>query len=112
MSSSPSLKELRTMQVSDLRTEATDKRLSIVKLRMGIAVRSEQDTAKLRRERKELARLLTVIGEKTSAKGQKAEGTALKTEAKEGTVPARASSKKASKPARAAAAGSSSSTSA
>lgn len=64
MSSHTSLAELRQMSVSDLRREIVEKRALVSKMRLGIAIQKEKDTSRYQREKKELARLLTVLHEK------------------------------------------------
>lgn len=56
--------ELRKMQADDLTRDAAAKRLEIAKMRLGIEMRQEKDSAKYRKEKKELARMLTVLNEK------------------------------------------------
>lgn len=74
--------ELRKMSAADLRKEIADKRAEVAKLRMTVALGAEKDTAKFRREKKEIARMLTILGEVESA------ATPLKTASKTSTVPA------------------------
>lgn len=73
MAATLSITELRGMQVEDLRKEAAAKRTVIAKLKLGIEMQKEKDTAKLRRERRALARMETILGEKnqTNQKKQK-----------------------------------------
>ncbi len=82
------------MQPEDLRKEITDKRLSIAKMSIEVEMRSEKDTARFLREKKELARLLTIQHEKM--RSEKSVKPALKTSAKTSKVsaPAPRSSKK------------------
>lgn len=65
MTSPSSMTELRKMHIDDLQREAYSKRMIIAKIGIGIAMRQEKDTALLRREKKELARLLTILREKS-----------------------------------------------
>lgn len=83
-----SAKELRNMQMEELRKEVTAKRMLISKMHLDVQLNSEKDTARFRREKKELARLLTVIAEK-----EKADGKDLKNSEKTSTVSAPASAK-------------------
>lgn len=78
-----SAKELRNMQMEELRKEVAAKRMLISKMHLEVQLRSEKDTARFRREKREFARLLTVLGEK-----EKAEGKDLKKSEKTSTVPA------------------------
>lgn len=64
MSSSTTITELRTMQVSDLRKEIRTQRTEVQKMRIQITMNTEKDTAKYRREKRQLARMLTVLTEK------------------------------------------------
>lgn len=75
-------KELRNMSATDLAAEVAQLRQDLAKQRMGIAVRSEKDTARYARGKRQLARLLTVLGEK------KKSAPALKKAASSATVSA------------------------
>jgi ribosomal protein L29 len=57
--------ELRSMQIADLRKEVAAQKRNIAKLSLTIAMQTEKDTSKLRKERKQLARLQTVLTEKS-----------------------------------------------
>ena len=59
--------ELRKMQLPDLEREIRAKRMHLAKVHMGVEMRQEKDTAKVRFERRELARFLTALGEKQRA---------------------------------------------
>ena len=52
--------ELEAMPKEDLRREVVSQRALVRKMRMGILLNKEKDTAKYRRERRQLARMLTV----------------------------------------------------
>jgi ribosomal protein L29 len=56
--------ELRAMQIADLERELAETTLSAQKLRLGLAMQKEKDSAKYRRERRHRARLLTILREK------------------------------------------------
>ncbi len=73
--------ELRALSVEDLRKEVTEQRGAVAKMHMGISLRSHKDTASFKREKKQLARMLTALRQNESSK-------ALKTEAKTATVSA------------------------
>lgn len=98
MPKSISTTELRAMSASDLRKEITDKRSEVAKMKMGVMLRSEKDTARFRREKKEIARMLTILGQIESA--SPATTTALKTKRKVSKVsaPAKAARVSASTP--------------
>jgi ribosomal protein L29 len=86
MSSSVSPTELRKMTPADLFKEIGEKRTVIAKITMGVHMKTEKDTAKLGKARREMAMLQTILGEL-----QKAER--LKNKPKTSTVSASASTK-------------------
>jgi ribosomal protein L29 len=59
--------ELRKMSAQDLQKEIMEKRLEVSKMKLGVEQRSHKDTAQFRRERKHLARLLTIEKEVANA---------------------------------------------
>ena len=59
--------ELRKMGVKDLLGEIVLKRLEVAKMRLGITMQKEKDTGKYRTEKKQLARMLTVLNEKNTS---------------------------------------------
>src|SRR3990167_6448458 len=65
-----SMKELRNMQVADLNRDVSSQRGLIAKLSLGIRMQKEKDTAKLKRERKTLARMMTALHEKQRTQGK------------------------------------------
>lgn len=67
MASLPTIKELRSMQVKDLIDEIAQQQGVLAKLRLDVALMSEKDTAKLRRLRKAIARMNTVLAEKQNS---------------------------------------------
>lgn len=81
MASLPTIKELRSMQDKDLRKEIAEQSLVLAKIQLDVESRSEKDTAKVRRLRRAIARMHTVLREKEHAPG-------LKKETKSSTVPA------------------------
>ena len=90
MAKKTAMTELRKMQLPDLEREITAKRMHLTKVQLGVGMRQEKDTAKVRFERRELARLLTarqVLWQSQNEKG------ALKTSQKTATVSAPASAK-------------------
>ena len=60
-----SVTELRALQVADLLREIAHQETLVVKLRMGVKMGMEKDSAKYVRERKQLARMKTVMSEKS-----------------------------------------------
>ncbi|ALM09412.1 MAG TPA: hypothetical protein DEB30_01315 [Candidatus Peribacter riflensis] len=62
--------ELRAMQLPDLSREIKAQVLLIEQLRLGVQLKKEKDTAKLRRERRQLARMKTEWARKTTAQLQ------------------------------------------
>lgn len=67
MATIPSTKELRSMQVKDLQAEIAEHSNVLAKMRIDVALRSEKDTAKLRRLRKGIAKIHTVLAEKSKS---------------------------------------------
>ncbi len=63
MSKSVSTTELRTMSAADLRKEIDGQKMTVAKMKMAVDQRSHKDTAQFRREKKTLARLLTVLNQ-------------------------------------------------
>jgi ribosomal protein L29 len=83
--------ELRNMQMDDLRKEITAKRMTVAKMHIDIEMRSEKDSARFLREKKELARMLTIENEKQKMETEPQ--TTLKTSRKTSTVSASAKAK-------------------
>lgn len=71
MSAIATTTELRSMQIADLRHELAAHRAIVRKMRLGIHMSKEKDTAKYRREKKALARMTAVMGEKEKEALQK-----------------------------------------
>ena len=67
MAAITSLTELRNMPLTDLRREVRAQRLLVAKLRLGVHMQKEKDTARYQREKKQLARMLTILQEKQLA---------------------------------------------
>jgi hypothetical protein len=65
--SKTTMDELRAMNLQDLAREIKVQTLLVEKLRIGVELRKEKDTAKLRRERRQLARMRTEWTRKTRA---------------------------------------------
>jgi ribosomal protein L29 len=57
------LAELRRMRPEDLRRDIRKSEEAIMKMRLGIKIGKEKDTARYRRSRRQLARMLTVLRE-------------------------------------------------
>jgi len=58
------IKELRNMQIGDLIREILQHMSLVAKLRLGIKMKKEKDSAKYKREKKQLSRMQTVLSEK------------------------------------------------
>lgn len=56
-------KELRNMQLEDLKREIVEKQLIVAKMRIDVGMNVEKDTAAFAQEKKNLARLLTILRE-------------------------------------------------
>lgn len=81
MATSVSYTELLKMSAKDLSAEIRENEMNLQKMRMGITMGREKDTARYQRMRRELARMKTALTAKT------AEET-LKGSAKSPTLPA------------------------
>lgn len=71
MTPKSAITELLKMNVDDLRREAKTKRASIAKKRLGLELKKDKDSGAYRREKKELARILTVANQKKAEALQK-----------------------------------------
>ena len=68
-----SIDELRGMPMSDLLRERSAGRMAVAKMRIGIELKKEKDTAAYKRAKRGLSRMETVLSEKSkSAKSSKA----------------------------------------
>lgn len=63
MATIPTIKELRAMQAKDLQNEVAEYGRTLAKIRLDVALGAEKDTAKLRRTRKAIARMNTVLAQ-------------------------------------------------
>lgn len=77
--------ELRRMTMDDIEREIRAKQMTVAKMRLGLKIGSEKDSARYKRERKQLAQLRTVQRDKMEEKGKKG---LLKTKRSSGTLPA------------------------
>ncbi|MFH0769899.1 MAG: 50S ribosomal protein L29 [Candidatus Peregrinibacteria bacterium] len=64
MPTESSTMELRKMQRADLEHELHELTTEILKLRLGIEMKKEKDTARFKRLRKQRARVMTILAEK------------------------------------------------
>ncbi|NOS67986.1 MAG: 50S ribosomal protein L29 [Candidatus Peribacteraceae bacterium] len=64
MSPAITITELRSMQIADLHKELRAHQTHVRKMRMQITMNTEKDTGRYRQEKKQLARMMMVIGEK------------------------------------------------
>lgn len=67
MAKHASVAELQKMSIADLSAEVRECKHLVAKLRMGVSLQKEKDTAKLQKEKKHLARMLTVLTERKKA---------------------------------------------
>ncbi len=86
--------ELMAMQMGDLRKEILAQQTTVRKMRIGITMNKEKDSARYRREKRMLARMQTALTMKTKAESAASKET-LKTAPKATTVPLRSRSKSA-----------------
>lgn len=59
MTTHSSMDELKAMQMPDLLREMKAQELLVEKLRLGVALKKEKDTARYRREKRQFARMKT-----------------------------------------------------
>lgn len=57
------------MQIADLRKEIRSHRTHVQKMRLQITMNTEKDTGKYRRDKRQLARMMTVLTEKEKVTG-------------------------------------------
>lgn len=70
-----SLTDLRKMSAKDLLQEIAKQRAQCAKTKMGIRLAKEKDTAKLRKQRRNLAQMLTILGEKDDSQAKELKST-------------------------------------
>lgn len=80
MATLPTITELRAMQPADLQKEIDEHARVLAKMRLDVAMGGEKDSAKLRRLRKTVARMHTVVSAKKNGAPE------LKTAKKSSTV--------------------------
>ncbi|MBI2636393.1 50S ribosomal protein L29 [Candidatus Peregrinibacteria bacterium] len=68
MTATTTITELRAMPISDLRKELRIHQTHVRKMRLQITMNTEKDTGRYRREKKQIARMMMVLGEKTDLK--------------------------------------------
>jgi len=64
MSAKLTITEFRNMQMDDLMRELKEQNILVAKLRLGIKMNKEKDSAKYRREKHQIALIQTVLTEK------------------------------------------------
>jgi large subunit ribosomal protein L29 len=64
------LDEIRQMSAADLRVKEREAREEVFRLRLKLRTNQLDNAATLRKARRELARILTVLNEKTSAEAK------------------------------------------
>ncbi|OGJ83217.1 50S ribosomal protein L29 [Candidatus Peribacteria bacterium RIFOXYC2_FULL_58_10] len=64
MTTETSTIELRKMQIPDLEKELRELTVSVLKMRLGIKLKKEKDTARYRLNRRQIARVRTILAEK------------------------------------------------
>lgn len=90
MSSSLNNTELRKMPVEDLLREVRVRKLALAKGAIGVQLGSQKDTSTLKKERRAIARMLTIAGEQKQKAG-------LKEDVATPTIPARRPAKRGTK---------------
>lgn len=66
MAKLPTIAEVRKMSLEDLRSEVTTVRREAARIRMGVELGKEKDTSQMKKLRKHLAQILTVLQEKNA----------------------------------------------
>jgi ribosomal protein L29 len=94
MATTLTITELSKMDTADLQREIAGQRMLVQKMRMGITMKKEKDSALYRREKKTLARMQTVLTRKMH---EKPSSTPLKTADKSSTVSPRSQKSSRSK---------------
>ncbi|NLG07047.1 50S ribosomal protein L29, partial [Candidatus Peribacteria bacterium] len=64
MAQHASMKELLNMSVDDVRRDVREQRATVAKLSMGIRMGKEKNSALYKREKRQIARMLTVLTQK------------------------------------------------
>ena len=66
MATKISIKELKNMPTDDLQREIKEQSAVVAKLRLSVKMNKEKDSAKYKKEKKQMARMKTVLKEKQS----------------------------------------------
>ncbi len=66
MATKISIKELKNMPTDDLLREIKEQSAVVAKLRLSVKMNKEKDSAKYKKEKKQMARMKTVLKEKQS----------------------------------------------
>lgn len=69
MAKLPTIAEVRKMSAEDLRAEVTTIRRQAAEVRLSVELSKEKDTSKMKKLRRHLAQLLTVLQEKNATEG-------------------------------------------
>ena len=84
MAALPTIIEIRKMSTPDIMAEIVAIRRQATEVRMGVELSKEKDTSKMKNLRRHMARLLTVLQEKSIGEGK--EGTVRKENTKKKTL--------------------------
>lgn len=93
MAKLPTIGEVRKMSAQDIRADVEALRHDSARVRLGVEMNKEKDASKMKKNRRHLARLLTILQEKGSQGNLgKVKGSpkSLSTPSKTSTIPARA----------------------
>ncbi|OGJ70630.1 50S ribosomal protein L29 [Candidatus Peribacteria bacterium RIFCSPLOWO2_12_FULL_53_10] len=66
MAKLPTIAEIRKMSVEDLRSEVATVRREAARIRLGVELSKEKDASQVKKLRKHLAQILTVLQEKNA----------------------------------------------
>lgn len=94
MASILTTKELRNTPVDELRKEAVEKGKGIAKMKLALQMQSFKDSALFRREKRQLARMLTIIAEKNGVAAPELKKAAKSPKVSRPSKATRSSSKK------------------
>jgi ribosomal protein L29 len=93
MATLPTITEVRKMSVEDLRSEVTTVRREAARIRLGIELSKEKDSSQLKKLRKHLAQILTVLQEKNQTEKIQKSQTMQKRTPSESSVSSKSSKK-------------------
>ncbi len=97
MAALPTITEIRKMSTEDIQAEVTSVRREAAETRLSVELSKEKNTSKMKNFRKHMARLLTVLQEKSQKEGIQKSQTKQKSAAPESSKKSLSKKTKASK---------------